>query len=68
MKVHIDSLVRGIAGYSGKVVEGRVYRIDRNGWVALVDRDENQWVIYDPEVIDKPRPLSTRTDIPSRLR
>ena len=68
MKLQIDSLVRGIAGVTDKTVEGRVYSIQRSGAVAIIDADGNQWIIYEPEVLDKPRSLIARTDIPSRLR
>lgn len=66
--MHIDSLVRGTAGFTGKTVTGRVYAIQRSGAAAIIDQDGAQWIVYDPEVLEKPRPLSTRTDIPARLR
>lgn len=67
-KVQIDSLVKGKAGLTDRNVEGRVYFIQRSGAVAIVDVDGKQWIIYEPEVLDKPRPMATRTDIPTRLR
>lgn len=68
MKVQIDSLVRGKAGFTDNIVEGRVYFIQRSGAVAIVDADGRQWLIYEPQVLDKPRSLIARSDIPSRLR
>lgn len=68
MKLQIDSLVRGIAGFTEKTVTGRVYAIQRTGAVAIIDADGNQWIINEPEVLERPRPLIARTDIPSRLR
>ena len=68
MKVHIDSLVKGFAGWTGKIVEGRVYSIMRSGAVSIIDAAGKQWVIYTPEVLDKPRPMNLRSDIPARLR
>lgn len=68
MKVHLDSLVKGFAGWTQKIVEGRVYNILRSGAVAIIDAAGKQWIINDPEVLDKPRSLSARTDIPARLR
>lgn len=68
MKLHIDSLVRGKGGTTDRIVEGRVYAIQRSGAVAIIDADGRQWIIYESEVIDRPRPLNQRTDIPARLR
>lgn len=68
MKVQIDSLVRGKAGNTGRVVEGRVYAIKPTFVGVILTDSERQAIIYEPEVIDKPRPLNQRTDIPTRLR
>jgi len=68
VKLQIDSYVRGKAGLTDKVVEGRVYFIQRNGSACIVSPDGKQHIIYEPEVLDKPRSLIARTDIPARLR
>lgn len=68
MKLHIDSLVRGKGGTTERIVTGRVYFIQRSGAVAIIDSDGRQWIIYEPEVIEGPRPLNQRTNIPARLR
>ena len=67
MKVRVDSLVRGKAGFTDRIVTGRVYSILRSG-VAIITDDGRQAIIYKPEVLAKPRPLIARTDIPTRLR
>lgn len=66
-RAHIDSLVRGRAGLTDVQVEGRVYALQKTG-VAVVDAEGRQWIIYEPTVLDKPRPLHQRTDVPARLR
>ncbi len=65
----IDSLVRGSAGVTHRVVEGRVYSTPVFG-VAIVDADGRQWVLYDGrfEVVEDPRPIAQRRDIPDRLQ
>lgn len=67
--VHIDSLVRGTVGVTDRVVEGRVYATPVFG-VAIVDADGKQWVLYDGryELVEGPRPIAARRDIPDRLR
>lgn len=69
MKLQIDSLVRGKAGTTDKIVQGRVYSIQRSGAVAIIDGDGGkQWIINEPEVLDTPRSVIARADIPKRLR
>lgn len=68
MTVPLDALVRGRAGSTERIVEGRVYRVSPFGWVALVGADQRQHIIYEPEVVGDPRPVVARTDIPARLR
>lgn len=69
MKLHIDSLVRGKHGRTDNVGEMRVYAITKWGWVAGIESDTGkQSIMYEFEVIDKPRPVRDRTDIPARLR
>lgn len=68
MRLQIDSLVSGKAGTTARTVRGRVFRILANGSVGLIDEDGRQHLIYMPEVLDDPRPLLARTDIPARLR
>lgn len=69
MKVQIDSLVRGKDGFTDKVREMRVFRIAQWGWVAGIEVETGaQVIMYQFEVLDKPRPLAARTDIPARLR
>jgi len=68
VKLQIDSYVRGKAGLTDKIVEGRVFHVSKTGSAAIVDPDGKQHIIYEPEVLDKPRSLIARTDIPRRLR
>lgn len=69
MKVQIDSLVRGKVGSTNKVRDMRVVSISSFGWVAGIEVDSGaQSIMYDFEVIERPRPLATRNDIPARLR
>ena len=65
--MHLDTLVRGRAGFTEKTVEGRVYRVSPHGWVAVLSTDQRQWVIHEPEVVDAPRPVNGR-NVPSRLQ
>lgn len=67
MKLQIDSLVEGLAGTTDHKVKGRVFRIQPWG-VAILDQDGKQWIIYEPTVLDRPRPVAQRTDVPSRLQ
>ena len=67
MKVHIDSLVRGKAGSTDRIVEGRVVAMKATT-TTLIGPDGRQWQTYDPEVIEGPRPLAARRDIPARFR
>lgn len=66
-RVKIDSLVRGKAGSTDRIVEGRVFAIQQSGATAVLDVNGKQWIIYNPEVVDSPRPTMARTDIPQRL-
>ncbi len=68
MTVHLDALVRGRAGFTDRTIEGRVYRVSPFGWVALLDAEGNQHIIYEPEVVGEPRPVNGRTGIASRLQ
>ena len=66
-RLQIDSLVRGNAGVTSRKVEGRVYAINRAGFVSIISADGKQHNIYEPEVLADPRPVKARTDIPHRL-
>ena len=66
--VPIDSLVRGRVGNLDRVAEGRVFSTSHYGWVAVIDPDGNQLVLHDAEVLEAPRPVRARTDIPERLQ
>lgn len=69
MKLVIDALVTGIAGTSGKPVVGRVINVARSGMATIIDTATGrQAQIYEPEVVDHPRPQAARTDIPARFR
>lgn len=67
-RIQLDSLVEGTAGVTPRRVRGRVFNIARSGAVAIIGTDGKQWMIYEPELVDKPRNLISRTDIPARLR
>lgn len=68
MSVPIDTLVRGLKGKTEQVTEARVYRSFSSGWIAGIDGDGKQVIIYEPEVIGDPRPVYARRDIPARFR
>ena len=63
----LDALVRGRAGFTERTVEGRIYRLSHYGWVGIVDAEQRQWVVHEPEVIGDPRPVNGRSGIPARL-
>lgn len=67
-RLQIDSLVRGKVGSTDTVRTMRVFAI-RPTFVAGIGVDDGkQWAMYEPEVVDGPRPLNARRDIPQRLR
>lgn len=67
--IAVDTLVRGKAGVTDRIVTGRVYNAMRSGAVAIIgENDGRQWIINSPEPIGDPRPVSARRDIPSRLQ
>lgn len=67
-RAQLDALVRGPAGFTDNVVEGRVFHVSQFGWVALWA--EGQYIINEGrfEVTDDPRPLNRRADVPARLQ
>lgn len=69
MTIPIDSLVRGRVGMTERVETMRVTSTSGFGWVAGVNADGNQRIMYPGfEVVDGPRPEKLRTDVPARLR
>lgn len=66
--VRVDALVRGPIGTTGHVEAVRVTSVSPFGWVAGVNSDGRQRVLYTFDVVDAPRPVAARTDIPERLR
>lgn len=65
--IAVDTLVRGTAGVTARIITGRVYRVLRSG-VAVITDEGQQAIIYHPEEIGAPRPATRRTDIPRRLQ
>lgn len=70
VKVPLDALVRGRAGATETVVIGRVFRVTPHGHVALIDEEGRQRLVaYGAvEVLEPPRPVKERRDIPAHLR
>lgn len=68
MSLPIDSLVRGKVGHSDHIEDVRVYRVTAFGWVGGINANGRQRIVYEYEVIEGPRPLQARTDIPGRLQ
>ena len=68
MSLPIDSLVRGRVGNTDRIEDVRVYRVSSFGWVGGINGNGRQRILHDFEVIDGPRPVKARTDVPERLR
>ena len=66
----LDALVRGRVGLTERIDTMRVYRVSPWGWVAGVNADGRQEIMNGDsfEVVEGPRPVRLRTDIPERLR
>lgn len=70
MNVPLDALVRGRVGLTERIDTMRVYRVSPWGWVAGVNADGRQAIMNGDsfELVEGPRPVRLRTDIPERLR
>lgn len=69
MKIAIDSLVRGRIGTTDKVDEMRVYHVGATTATGInADRRPRQMYLDQLEVIDGPRPVHARSDIPKGYR
>lgn len=70
MNVPLDALVRGRIGTTEREDTVRVYRVSPWGWVAGLNAAGEQRIMNAGgfEVIEPPRPVKLRTDIPERLR
>lgn len=68
--VALDALVRGRVGLTERLDTMRVYSVSPWGWVAGINAEGRQRIMNAGafEVVDGPRPVKARTDIPERLR
>lgn len=68
--VRIDSLVRGPVGFTDRIETMRVFAVDAFGHASGINGEGKQSQMHAGtyEVIDGPRPVRERTDIPERLR
>lgn len=65
----VDTLVRGPVGFTDRVEQVRVTHVSPFGWVAGVNADGGQRILYPGfEVLEGPRPVKARTDVPARLQ
>ncbi|MCC6619450.1 MAG: hypothetical protein IT341_10490 [Chloroflexi bacterium] len=67
--VRLDSLVRGPVGSTEHVETMRVFAVDVHGNVSGINGDGRQRQMREGvEVVEGPRPVAQRGDVPERLR
>lgn len=66
--VRVDAQIRGPIGNTERVETMRVVFVSPFGWVAGINDNGRQRIMNgDFEILEAPRPVKARTDIPARF-